>query len=439
VRPVARGRGERRDRSAFSGLAFSDAGCSAIRLDTIATGAYAPGHGIRQTICFALREHQEATMSHPLENIGRRQFLGGASATAFGSAFASLLGAPGVARAQPLTGPVPEVDRLAVRVVTDSYHHAFEPPRRAGEVEVQRFSFALSKDPPRKALQNEWGLALHLESTRGAERRLVLIDFGFTPETLNNNLELLGIDPGQLDALVLSHGHYDHFGGLVGFLQAHRTRLKPGLPLYLGGEECFCTREVGVGTAAGNFGTLDRKAIADAGLKVLFAEQPSLVGDHAFTTGRIVRGSFERVFAPTRMYVGLRDGVGCAPEGLPAEKRTLTVVPDDFDHEQATCVNVKGKGLVVMTSCGHRGVVNSVRAAMRTSGVDKVHAVLGGFHLAPHPIDYQRETLAGLKEIALDYLIPMHCSGETFISIAMQEMPTKTIRSSTGSRFVFGA
>ena len=92
------------------------------------------------------------------------------------------------------------------------------------------------------------------------------------------------------------------------------------------------------------------------------------------------------------------DGLGCAPEGLPEEKRTLTVAPDDFQHEQATCFNVKGKGLVVLTSCGHRGIVNSVRTAMKVSGVNKVHAVLGGFHLAASPVDYVRSTVAALKD-----------------------------------------
>ena len=71
------------------------------------------------------------------------------------------------------------------------------------------------------------------------------MDFGFTPEALNNNISLLAVDPAELDALVLSHGHYDHFGGVVGFLQQNAGKLKAKLPLYIGGEECFCSREWG--------------------------------------------------------------------------------------------------------------------------------------------------------------------------------------------------
>ena len=215
-------------------------------------------------------------MDNYLGSRSRRRLLGASGATAFTGLLGGLLSGIETATAQALSGAVPEVDRLSVRVVTDSYHHAFEPGRRIGDVNVERYAFALSKEPPRKALQNEWGLAMHLESARGTETRQVMIDFGYTPETLNNNLELLGIDPARLDALVLSHGHYDHFGGMVGFLQAHRAKLKPGLPFYLGGEECFCTREAGVGASAGSFGALDRKAIADAKLRVMFAEKPCL-------------------------------------------------------------------------------------------------------------------------------------------------------------------
>jgi len=347
-----------------------------------------------------------------------------------------------VAQARSLDSPasVPVVDRLAVRVVTDSYHHAFEPSRTIAGVQVQRMGFAVAaRTPPQRTLQNEWGLALHLESTRGTESRQVLVDFAYTSETLLNNLLLAGIDVSRLDALALSHGHYDHFGGMVGFLKANKGRLRAGLPFYLGGEECFCTRELNVAGDAGSFGAMDRQAIADAGLTVTFAEKASILADHGFTTGWIPATSFEKVLAPTRMSVGLADGLGCAPAGMPEAKRNLTKVPDDFQHEQATAYHVKGKGLVVMTSCGHRGIVNSVRTAMKVSGIDKVHAILGGFHLAPHAPEYQRQTLAELKALNPDVLIPMHCSGETFISMVQQEMPERFIRSSTGTRFTFGA
>jgi 7,8-dihydropterin-6-yl-methyl-4-(beta-D-ribofuranosyl)aminobenzene 5'-phosphate synthase len=347
-----------------------------------------------------------------------------------------------VAIARTLDSPaqVPVVDRLSVRVVTDSYHHAFEPSRAYGPVQVQRLGFAVApRTPPQRTLQNEWGLALHLESARASETRQVLIDFAYTSETLLNNMLLAGIDASKLDAMALSHGHYDHFGGMVGFLKANKGKLKAGLPFYLGSEECFCSRELNVPGEAGSFGALDRQAIQDAGLTVTFAEKPSLLADHGFTTGSIPRASFERVLAPTRMSVGVTAGLGCAPAGLPEAKRAITLAPDDFEHEQATAYHVKGRGLVVMTSCGHRGIVNSVRTAMKVSGIDKVHAVLGGFHLAPHSAEYQRQTLNELKALNPDVLIPMHCSGETFISMVQQEMGDKFIRSSTGTRFTFQA
>lgn len=351
------------------------------------------------------------------------------------------LGGARVAMAEPLAGgtAVPEVDGVSVRVVTDSYHHAFEPTQTVGDVRIQRVGTTLSRQAPPRTLQNEWGLSLHLESARRDERRQVLIDFGFTAETLNGNLDLLGVDPARLDALVLSHGHYDHFGGLVGFLQRHEGRLKADLPFYLGGEECFCSREGGIGDNVGSFGVLDRAAIQRARLKVLFAEQPSVIAGHGFTTGRIPSDSFERVLSPTRFQVGVRDGLGCDPAALPEVKRAATgFTPDDFEHEQATVFHVKGKGLVVLTSCGHRGVVNSVRTAQRISGVQKVHAVLGGFHLAPHPPAYLRQTADALKALDPDWLIPMHCSGDPFIAVARDVLGDKVLRSSTGTRFSFG-
>jgi 7,8-dihydropterin-6-yl-methyl-4-(beta-D-ribofuranosyl)aminobenzene 5'-phosphate synthase len=214
--------------------------------------------------------------------VSRRDVLCAGGAVMLSYLVMDLSGGAKSVRAQALNGPVPEVDRLAVRVVTDSYQLAIAPNMKVGEVEVQRFGMP----PAGKSLLGEFGLAMHLESRRGNETRNMLLDFGFTPETLNNNLRMLGIVPEGIDALILSHGHYDHFGGLVGFLQQHRGQLQADLSLYLGGEECFCTREWTIGKPQ-DFGFLDRKALADAQVKVVFAETPAVLAGHAFTTGHI--------------------------------------------------------------------------------------------------------------------------------------------------------
>lgn len=365
--------------------------------------------------------------------VSRRNILCTCGAAMFTSLLSGTLGGTTSAHAEPLTSPVPEVDRLAVRVVTDSYHLAISPNLNVGEVQVLRFGMP----PAGKSLLEEFGLAMHLESKRGEETRNILLDFGFTPETFNNNIAMLGISPRSVDALILSHGHYDHFGGLVGFLKQNRGKLRTGLPLYVGGEETFCTREWTVGKVE-DFGYLDRNALLGAGVKIVFAPTPSVVADHAFTTGTIPNISFEKVLAPTRMTVGVRDGIGCSADKLPEARQTAKVVPDDFQHELATCFNVKNRGLVVITSCSHRGVVNSVKRAVEVSGIDKVHAVIGGFHLAPQKADYVHETIVALKKMNPDVVIPMHCTGETFIEFIQQEMPEKFIRSYAGSQYIFG-
>ncbi len=372
-------------------------------------------------------------------SVRRRDVVCGGGAAVFGVIVTSLLGGAKPARAQPISGSVPEVDGLAVRVVTDSYQFAVAPSRKLEGIAIQHFGWGIGDEPPGRTLISEFGLSMHVESRRGTETRNILIDFGFTPEALINNVDLLGVDPGALDALVLSHGHYDHFGGLVGFLRHHSGKLKAKLPLYVGGEECFCSREWTAPPVRGNFGVLDRKALEGANLTVTYAEGPSLVADHGFTTGQIGLTSFEKVLSPSVMKVGVEQGLGCYADKLPEDERTKTVVPDQFRHEIATAFNLKGRGLVVLCSCSHRGVVNAIKQAQAASGVAKVHAVIGGFHLAPYKEDYVRDTIAGLKEINLNYVIPLHCSGEPFYEMAKAEMPTKLLRSYTGTRFVFNA
>jgi 7,8-dihydropterin-6-yl-methyl-4-(beta-D-ribofuranosyl)aminobenzene 5'-phosphate synthase len=377
---------------------------------------------------------------HEAFGLDRRHVLCGGGAIAFSAFIAMLLGGTRPVRAASISGTVPEVDGLAIRVVTDSYQFAVAPSRKVEGVDIQHFGWGIGGDkPPGRTLISEFGLSMHVESRRGADTRHVLVDFGFTPEALINNTDLLGIEPASLDALVLSHGHYDHFGGMAGFLRRNKGKLKAELPLYVGGEEAFCSREWTAPPMKGDFGAIDRAALEEAKLTVTYAEGPSLVADHGFTTGQIGLGSFEKLLSPSAMKVGVEHGIGCYADKLPEDERTKVSIPDQFRHEIATAYNLKGRGLVVLTSCSHRGVVNAIKQAQAASGISRVHAVIGGFHLAPYKEDYLRETVTALKQIDLDYVIPLHCTGEPFYEMAKSEMPSKLLRSYTGTRFVFGA
>ena len=370
-------------------------------------------------------------------SISRRGLLCTGGAGFVSALIGTLVGASRTAQAQPLGSRVPEVDRLAVRIVTDSHGVNFVRSENRDGLTIERAGGNLTPDaPPRTNLHGEWGLSMFAQSKRGNETRNILIDFGYTPETLLNNMSILKIDPAGFDALVLSHGHYDHFGGMVGFLMANRGKLRAKLPFFVGGEDCFCVRTAG----GAQFGALDRTAIMDADLSLMMAEGPSIVADHAFTTGKIALSSFEKPLQPTKEKVGIIGGFGCFPNKVSAAKNTGDFVPDDFEHEIGTNFLVKGKGLVILTSCSHRGVINTIKQAQAASGIQKVHAVIGGFHIVP-PLgdDYSRHVVAALKEINPDYLIPGHCSGDRFCEIARNELGDKVIHSEVGTRFVFGA
>ena len=120
-------------------------------------------------------------------------------------------------------------------------------------------------------------------------------------------------------------------------------------------------------------------------------------------------------------------------------ERQGKLVKDTHPDEHATCYLVKGRGLVVISSCGHAGIVNTVRSSMVAANVDKVHAVIGGFHLGSAPLEYLQHTLQELDRIDPDVILPMHCTGEAFIAMLRERMPQKVVYSNVGSRFTFGA
>src|SRR5713101_2280616 len=340
------------------------------------------------------------------------------------------------AAAQP--AGIPTVDRLVMTNVVDNVYDIFAKGGKLDAITVQRAPFVRAGD----TLLAEHGLAYHLESTRGSERREILLDFSLTERNLFNNYKVLKVDPAAADSLIISHGHADHYGALAYYARFVQGRTKPGLTLYAGGEDTFCHRVVATPSGSIDQGQLDRAGLEARGLAVMLAKQPTVVASHAITSGQIPRlTDFERPPAAARLVAGPMDSA-CSVTHFAAPKVEVKpgeLVADSFQGEHATAYHVRDRGLVVITSCGHAGVINSVRQVQKATGIDKVHAVVGGFHLAPAPDEIVAKTVEAFKTINPDYIIPMHCTGWNTIMAVHRVMPQKLVMPSTGTRVIFGA
>src|SRR5215813_7042046 len=122
--------------------------------------------------------------------------------------------------------PLPEIDRIRVTTVVDNSIDALRPDEKVARRHTLERSGGISK------LRAEHGLAHHVEIARGGETMRIAFDFGLTADTLTHNVESLDIDLGRIDALALSHGHVDHWGGVLGFLERHRASMRRALPFY---------------------------------------------------------------------------------------------------------------------------------------------------------------------------------------------------------------
>ena len=169
----------------------------------------------------------------------------------------------------------------------------------------------------------------------------------------------------------------------------------------------------------------------------MYCEKPTIIQGHAFTTGVINRGSFEKVIPNTLVEFSKKNGIGCDLPELNS-KAEGKFVKDDHIHEHCTAYNLRDRGLIVISSCGHAGIVNSVQQAINVSGVKKVHAILGGFHLFPAPNDYLTQTVEALKQFNPDVVIPLHCSGPGFVTAMQNLLNDRLVTSTTGTEFQFG-
>jgi 7,8-dihydropterin-6-yl-methyl-4-(beta-D-ribofuranosyl)aminobenzene 5'-phosphate synthase len=374
-------------------------------------------------------------------SLNRRGFLVLGAVT--GSTF--FLGGCGNLGRAPLKAELPDVptvDQLVMTSIVDNIYDGFAPTNKFDNLTVTRTVNGMINPP-----LAEHGLAFHLVSSRGAERKQVLLDFALTWRTLSNNFLSTKIDPAPVDALILSHGHFDHYGALPDLVKAESTWSGRGLTLYAGGEDTFCHRWIVTPDGQRqDFGQLDQALIEDHGIKVVLGEQPQVVTGHAITSGHIQRVTdFEAVTPSFRLEAGAQGSLCGVPnlhfpngvvnkEVAPGE-----LVPDIMWGEHATAYNVSNRGLVVISSCGHAGIVNSIRQLQQVTGIEKIHAVVGGWHLAVSPDDVVEKTVAAIKDINPDYIIPMHCTGSNTTMVLEREMPKKLIRPSSGTRIVFGA
>ncbi|MGV1009185.1 MAG: MBL fold metallo-hydrolase [Dermatophilaceae bacterium] len=268
-------------------------------------------------------------------------------------------------------------------------------------------------------LRAEHGFSAMVDVRVGGRQRRVLFDAGITPDGLIGNLDRLAVSPETFEAIVLSHGHFDHVMGLDGLARRLGTG---GMPLLLH-PDFWTRRRLVTPSGAFELPVPSRHGIEDAGFAVIEDRQPSLLLDGVLlVTGEVERTTdFEKGF-PMGVHQAWRDGEW---------------EPDPLVHDdQAVVLHVRDKGLVVLTGCGHSGIVNIVRHAKALTGVDRVYAVLGGFHLTGAlfaPIIPQ--TVAALAAEAPEVVVPAHCTGWNGMVALSQGLPTAFKPNSVGSRF----
>jgi 7,8-dihydropterin-6-yl-methyl-4-(beta-D-ribofuranosyl)aminobenzene 5'-phosphate synthase len=214
----------------------------------------------------------------------------------------------------------------------------------------------------------------------------LLFDFGPTYPGLIGNIDALKIDLDKLEALALSHGHRDHFGGLVELLKSQRTRIPKGISLYVG-EDAFA--ESGQGQRVAHRPPKKQDIEALGLVKILEIKDPTPIVSGAYLTGRIEKVTDYEKVDPGRWV-----------------KKGDNLEPETFIGEQSLVLNLKGKGLIVFTGCAHVGVVNTVKHAQKITGVTNVHAIMGGFHLTGAKEELIRRTVADVKAIAPHYIVP---------------------------------
>jgi 7,8-dihydropterin-6-yl-methyl-4-(beta-D-ribofuranosyl)aminobenzene 5'-phosphate synthase len=263
----------------------------------------------------------------------------------------------------------------------------------------------------------EHGYSVLVKVSPGGDSRTVLFDTGMTLEGATTNANRMGLDLAQIEAVILSHGHSDHFGGLLKILEFVN---RENLPI-IAHEDMFKIRgwadPNGKVTKFPDFPTDDLVKPA----RFVRTKEPYVWADNTIlVTGEIPRRTdFEKGFLQQRTLVN-------------GEWQPDPQVRDD----RAVVINVRHKGLVVITGCGHAGIINTVRFAQQTTGVNRIHAILGGFHLAGKEYETRiAATVDELKKLNPTLIAPSHCTGWRGIYAIAEAMPKAFVWNSVGNMY----
>lgn len=303
-----------------------------------------------------------------------------------------------------------EADKLEVTVLVDNYTDAL---LLQGTDVVKR---PLTR-PPNLPLA-EHGLSCLLKVYAGSEEHAVLMDAGVSANCFLHNLDVLKIDFSKVESVVLSHGHFDHFGGLMKFLDSVRRSIS--LVLH---PDAFLERRINIpGIGAADMPTLDEAALKKTGAVLRKVKEAStLASDLILVSGKVERVTdFEK--------------------GFPWAEAKINDnwVVDPFHDDQGIAVKVKGKGLVVIGGCSHAGIINTVKHVQKVARTSKVHAVLGGFHLTgPIFEPIIGPTIEEIEKIGPDFVVPLHCTGWKAINQFAENMPEQFVLNTVGTTYVF--
>lgn len=305
-----------------------------------------------------------------------------------------------------------EADKLEITVLVDNYTDVL----LLDSTEVLKRPMF---DPLKAAILAEHGLSLLLNVYAGSEQHAVVMDCGTTHIAQLHNANALGVDLSQVEAVFLSHGHFDHFMGLLPLLE----KINKGISLIVH-PDAFLERRINIR----NFGIiLDFPRLEEVALKNMGAKVQRKKGASTFGSGLILAtGEVERVTD--------------FEKGFPLAEAKVddNWIVDPFWDDQGLAVKVKGKGLVVIGGCSHAGIINTVKYAQKLTQTDKVYAVLGGFHLTgPIFEPIIRPTVDEMKKIKPDFIVPMHCTGWKAINQFAAEMPGQFLLNTVGSTYVF--